>query len=208
MRAVRLLAAVLLLSGCDRVSTPVSHAATATPASAAKPAPAAALPSDSVYQLSLPLTDQDGHTRDWRAHRGRPQLASMFYTSCRYVCPLIVDAGKSIDAQLTPVQRARMGVLLISMDPRNDTPTALHGIVDKRHLDTKRWSLASPRQQDVRAVAGVLGIRYRQLDDGSFNHSTALVLLDRDGRIVARSDKVGRDVDPAFVAQVRKLATP
>lgn len=177
----------------------------AAAAPAPKPAP---LPGDSVYQLPLVLTDQDGRAADWRAHRGKPQVVSMFYTSCRYICPLIVDSGKAIEKQLTRAQRQRVGILLISMDPKNDTPAALRQIVVKRQLDTTRWSLASPRPQDVRAVAGVLNIRYRQLEDGGFNHSSALVLLDRDGRIVARTENVGSRADPAFLAQVRRLAGP
>ena len=176
------------------------------PSTAPAAPPATALPGDSVYQLPLLLTDQDGRAADWRAHRGKPQVVSMFYTSCRYICPLIVDSGKAIEKQLTPAQRERVGILLISMDPKNDTPAALHEIVAKRQLDTARWSLASPRPQDVRAVSGVLGIRYRLLDDGSFNHTSVLVLLDRDGRIVARTENVGSRPDPAFLAQVRRLA--
>ena len=172
---------------------------------AAQPAP---LPRDSVYQLPLRLTDQAGRTADWRARRGKPQLVSMFYTSCHYVCPLIVDSGKAIEKSLTPAQQQRLDILLVSMDPARDTPAALQSIVDKRRLDTARWTLASPPVGDVRAVAGVLGIRYRQLADGEFNHSSALVLLDADGRILARSEQVGSRPDPDFVAAVRKAAGP
>lgn len=172
---------------------------------AAQPAP---LPRDSVYQLPLRLTDQAGRTADWRARRGKPQLVSMFYTSCHYVCPLIVDSGKAIEKSLTSAQQQRLDILLVSMDPARDTPAALQSIVDKRRLDTARWTLASPPVGDVRAVAGVLGIRYRQLADGEFNHTSALVLLDADGRILARSEQVGSRPDPDFVAAVRKAAGP
>lgn len=172
---------------------------------AAQPAP---LPRDSVYQLPLRLTDQAGRTADWRARRGKPQLVSMFYTSCHYVCPLIVDSGKAIEKTLTPAQQQRLDILLVSMDPARDTPAALQSIVDKRRLDTARWTLASPPASDVRAVAGVLGIRYRQLADGEFNHTSALVLLDADGRILARSEQVGSRPDPEFIAAVRKAAGP
>ncbi|QNP40424.1 SCO family protein [Lysobacter solisilvae (ex Woo and Kim 2020)] len=173
--------------------------------SAPKPAP---LPRDSVYQLPLRLTDQSAQVWDWRTRRGRPQLVSMFYTSCQYICPLIVDSGKAIDHNLTPAQRARLRVLLISMDPAHDTPAALQSIVDKRRLDPQRWTLAAPPAADVRAVAGVLGIRYRALADGNFNHTSALVLLDADGRILARTEQVGSRPDPEFLAAVRKATTP
>jgi protein SCO1/2 len=57
----------------------------------------------------------------------------------------------------------------------------------------------------VRSVAGVLGVRYRQLADGEFNHTSALLLLDRDGRIVARTEKIGSVVDPEFIAAVHRV---
>jgi protein SCO1/2 len=169
-------------------------------------APAAApLPKDSVYQLALPLTDQHGRTADWRQHRGQPQVVAMFYTSCQYICPLIVDSGKAVEHALTPAEQAKLGILLISMDPKRDTPAALMTVAKKRGLDASRWSLASPRAADVRSVAGVLGVRYRQLADGEFNHTSALLLLDRDGRIVARTEKIGSVVDPEFIAAVHRV---
>ena len=169
-------------------------------------APAAApLPKDSVYQLVLPLTDQHGRTADWRQHRGQPQVVAMFYTSCQYICPLIVDSCKAVQHALTPAEQAKLGILLISMDPKRDTPAALMTVAKKRGLDASRWSLASPRADDVRSAAGVLGVRYRQLADGEFNHTSALLLLDRDGRIVARTEKIGSVVDPEFIASVHRV---
>ena len=174
----------------------------ATVAGAAKPAPA--LPGDSIYQLPLPLTDSNGQTRDWRTLRGKPHLVSMFYTSCQYICPLIVESGKAVERQLTPAQQKKLGVVLISMDPARDDPAALKKVAEQRKLDTTRWTLASPPAGEVRAVAGVLGIRYRLLADGEFNHSSALILVDANGRILARTEKIGSQPDPDFVAAVRK----
>ena len=171
-------------------------------ATAAQPAPP--LPGDSIYQLPLPLTDSQGQTRDWRTLRGKPRLVSMFYTSCQYICPLIIESGKAVERQLTPAQQKRLGVMLVSMDPARDNPAALKKVVDQRKLDLTRWTLAAPPADDVRAVAGVLGIRYRQLADGEFNHSSMLILVDANGRILARTEKIGTQPDPDFVAAVRK----
>ena len=162
------------------------------------------LPKDSIYQLDLPLTDSNGRTADWDQLRGKPRLVSMFYTSCQYICPLIVESGKAVERQLTPAQRAKLGVALISMDPARDAPAALRKVATDRKIDGGRWLLASPRQADVRQVAAVLGIRYRQLADGEFNHTSALVLVDANGRILARTETLGSKPDPAFVSAVRK----
>ncbi|MEF9978693.1 MAG: SCO family protein [Thermomonas sp.] len=183
----------------------IALAACASLALAASPA-VKPLPPDSLYQLALPLTDQDGRTADWRSLRGKPRVVSMFYTSCQYICPLIVDSGKAIEHQLSPVERGRIGIVLISMDPARDTQTALRKVFDKRGLDASGWLLASPPPAEVRTVAGLLGIRYRQLADGEFNHGSALILLDTEGRIVARTEQVGSKPDPEFVAAVRRAA--
>ena len=190
----------VLLTACAGIALTLSQVAL--------PAAPAALPADSVYQLPLRLTDQAGRSYDWSTRRGKPQLVSMFYTSCQYICPLIVESGKAMEKHLTPAQQRNLGILLLSMDPEHDTPKALQAVVDKRRLDTARWTLASPPPGQVRALAGVLGIRYRQLADGEFNHTSARVLLDANGRILARTEQVGSRPDPEFLAAVRKATGP
>ena len=93
------------------------------------------LPRDSVYQLPVQLTDQDGKRFEWSSRRGKVQLVSMFYTSCQYICPLIVESGKAVERQLAPAERGRLGILLVSMDPKRDTPAALMSVVNQRKLD-------------------------------------------------------------------------
>lgn len=171
----------------------------------AAPAPKP-LPRDSVYQLPVQLTDQDGKRFEWSSRRGKVQLVSMFYTSCQYICPLIVESGKAVERQLAPAERERLGILLVSMDPKRDTPAALMSVINQRKLDRARWTLATPASNDVREIAGVLGIRYRALAGGEFNHTSALVLLDGNGRILARTEQMGSKPDPDFITAVRRAA--
>lgn len=170
------------------------------------PVPATAateLPGDSVYRLTDTYTDQDG--RDFRLvdGRGRVRLVAMFYTSCKYICPLIVDSAKGVEHALTPAERAHLDILLVSLDPARDDPAALKRIAEKRRLDPAHWTLARTEAAGVRRTAAVLGIRYRELADGEFNHSSALVLLDGEGRVLARTEQLGAKADPVFVAAVR-----
>ena len=162
------------------------------------------LPRDSTYQLDAPMTNQSAKATTLAARRGRVQLVSMFYTSCRYICPLIIDSGLAIEKKLSPAEKSRLGITLISMDPKRDDPAALMRVATRRKLDLTRWTLLRPRQQDVRALAGVFGIRYRELADGEFNHTSALVLLDAEGRILARTEQLGGVPGPVFLAAVKK----
>jgi protein SCO1/2 len=77
----------------------------------------------------------------------------------------------------------------------------LQAYAQMRHLDPRIWTLARAEPAQVRQLSGVLGLQYRQLPDGEFNHSSELVLLDADGRIAARTTVIGK-LDPSFVQTV------
>ena len=177
--------------------------------SAALAASAEPLPRDSVYQLNAPLTDQSGRRFALASKRGHAQLVVMFYTSCKFICPTIIDTVLDLDRKLNAAEKPHLGVLLISLDPQHDDPGALRATADQRGLELTRWTLAQPRPADVRAIAALLGVRYRVLSDGELNHTGVLVLLDSNGRVVARSSKTGGSVDPLFLNRVRAvLAAP
>lgn len=167
------------------------------------------LPDNSVYQLQDTYLNQDGKAFQLASRRGKPQLVAMFYTSCKYICPLIIDSGLGVDRALTPTERAKLQVLLVSLDPARDDVAALDFIASKRKLDRSRWTLARTEKPGVRKTAALLGVRYRELADGEFNHTSALILLDAEGRVLARTEKLGSVPDPEFLAKVKAaLARP
>jgi len=165
------------------------------------------LPRDSVYQLDLALTDQDDAALRLRDLRGHVRIVSMFYANCPYVCPMIVEAIKRTERALDDDARARLRISLFTLDPERDTPEALKRVQSERKLDPMRWQLERTGLADVRKLAAVLGIQYRQLENREFNHSSALILLDAEGRVLARSSRIG-EPDPEFVAAVRAALAP
>ena len=160
-------------------------------------------PTDSVYRLDVPLVDQDGKGQHLADRRGRPLVVGMFYTSCHNVCPLIVDTMLATERALASNGGNGIDVLFVSFDASRDDPVALKRTADSRKLDARRWTLARTEPADVRKLAAVLGIQYRELEDGEFNHSSALILLDGEGRISARTEKIGT-TDPAFIDAITK----
>ena len=166
------------------------------------------LPGNSVYQLNATLIDASGRSRTWAEFRGKPRIATMFYSSCPYMCPLIIESGKAIDKSLTSAERAQLGVVMVSLDPKRDSPAVLTTLVKKRGIDTTRWTLLRPDPKDLRSLAAVLGVKYRALANGEFNHTSVLVLLDEDGRILARTETIGSKPDPEFLVAVRQAIAP
>jgi protein SCO1/2 len=162
----------------------------------------APLPPDSVWQLNDTFTNQDGQNFTLASRRGQPHVVAMFYTSCQMVCPLIIDTARGVDKALAPAEKTKLRVLFISMDSIKDTPEVLKAAVIKRKLDASRWTLARSDENGVRKIAALLGVRYRRLANGEFNHTSALYLLDAEGRILAKTEKIGAIPDPDFVAKV------
>lgn len=163
---------------------------------------AARIPGSSLYQLNVPLTDQAGRGFALADRRGAPMIVSMFYTSCQFVCPMLIDAIRATERKLADAERRRLKVLLVSIDPEHDTVEVLQATVGQRQVDTTRWSLARTDGKNVRKLAAALDIQYRAMDGGEFNHSTALILVDAEGRVVGRTSELS-GADPAFVKLVK-----
>ena len=88
---------------------------------------------------------------------------------------------------------------------QNDTPAELQRFAHERHIDSPRWILARASAEDVRLLAAALGIRYRELPDHSFNHSTVISLLDQEG--VARAKTLGvQATDDSFLKSLKSLS--
>lgn len=163
----------------------------------------AATPGNSIYQLPASLVDQNGRAFELSSLRGSPVLASMFYTSCDMVCPMIFETLQRTLKALPPAEREAVRVLMISFDPARDSVPVLRKTADAHGCGDAQWTLARSDESTVRKLAAALGIQYRRLSNGEFNHSTTIDLLDKEGRIAARSGKLGAP-DPVLVKAVHQ----
>ena len=199
-------ATLALALGAAALAAGAPHPAPArtTATTTATPTAVAALPSDSIYQLPVTLTGHDGRVARLDARRGAPVLVSMFYTSCKFVCPMLIETVRDVEGKLSADEREHLSVVLVSIDPEHDSVEVLKRTVDDRRIDGARWTLARTDAASVRKLAAVLGIQYRALPDGEFNHTTAVILIDGDGRIAARTTRLG-NADPAFVRRVKSV---
>jgi protein SCO1/2 len=158
-----------------------------------EPAPAAdaAVSGPSLYDLPIEL--REGR---FDAQRGHPVLVAMFYGTCPAACPAMID-----DLARVLADAPETHVVLVSFDAARDTPDRLAELARIHHLDA-RWTLAAADEPNARTLAAAIGLKYRRLPDGAFTHSTAIVALDGDGRVIARTDRLN-DHD----ALVRSLRT-
>lgn len=158
----------------------------------------------SLYDLQMNLVDARGRHIGLDVFRGNPVVISMFYASCPYACPTLISDIKRLDSSLDATSRSNLRVLLVSFDAQRDTPAKLAEVAAAHHVDPARWVFASASDSQARELSAVLGIKYRRLENGAFNHSSVITLLDRRGVAVAHVDGLNQPTDELGSA-IRRL---
>lgn len=158
------------------------------------------IPTDSIYQLRVKLTDPSGKHIGLDVWRGHPTLIAMVYTTCTSLCPLIVEEIRRVESALPAAARERTRVFLISLDPRKDDSAALREFVALHHIDTARWLVATPASEDVRSIAALLAVRFRASSNGQLAHNAVITALDAQGRPTAQLEGLGKDASPLIAA--------
>ncbi|NVB81154.1 MAG: SCO family protein [Kofleriaceae bacterium] len=167
------------------VAPPPNEAERVAPPSVTRAAPG----EPSLYGIDVGIVDDRGAHVKLDVGRGHPTLISMFYGSCSVACPALLGELKQVAALSPPETR----IVLVSFDAARDTPERLRELMATYKLDD-RWTLAAANDADARALAAVLGIKYRRTQAGEFFHTSVIVGVDEDGRPVARMTGLG---DPA-----------
>lgn len=198
-----LLPILFALAACrDKAAPPPPPAAQTAP-----PVEAAQVLGPSIYDLPITLTTSTGAQVGLDVAKGHPVLVSMFYASCTTACPLLFSEVIQTVEQMPAEQQRDIRVVLVSFDGARDTPAKLADLVRQRHLDD-RFTVAAANEADARALAAVLGFKYRRMPDGAFAHGVSILALDREGRPIARVDQLGqRDVLIHALATVPPLTS-
>lgn len=155
---------------------------------------------ESIYHLEGAWTDHRGTEFTLASLRGGPVVMVMIYGSCTTACPILVQDARRLEAMLADDVRAKTRFVLVSFDPVNDTPEALADYAAGRGLDDSRWRFVRGDRAQIRALAMLLGVRYRDNGDGTFDHSNLVTVLDADGRAVHRIEGLMRPMDAAATA--------
>lgn len=133
-------------------------------------------------------------------------LLTFFYSRCDTMCPLIVSDARAVEAALPESLRGELRVVIVSIDPENDTTERLREVARERGLPLDRWSLVRGSDADVRTLASTLGMSYRRTPDG-FAHNAILTVLDAHGVVAAQSLGTGQPTEP-LVSAITRIARP
>lgn len=185
----------------------VAAKAAATPACCVEEKPAAAaccvemkaaapLTARSIYQLDSTWTNDAGKAVALTSLRGRPVVLAMFFASCEYACPVIVNDIQRLRAALPEAVRASAQIVLVTFDTVRDTPAALRAFRARMSLDAQ-WTLLRADDGAVQELAMLLGVKFKQDARGQFAHSNLLTLLNAEGEIAHQHAGLNGDISEA-----------
>lgn len=165
--------------------------------------PALGLPTESLYHLKGKWASTSGSAQGLRDLKGRPVVLSMVYTRCKASCPLTIAKMKELESL---AGKGDYIFVMASFDPKNDTAEALKKYLAERKLDPAHWQMLSPTaDRDVRELAAATGFVYSRDEQGEYSHSNIVVLLDREGVVRSKLDRLGADSEE-FVKKLKELS--
>ena len=153
----------------------------------------------SLYQLDAKWTNDAGASVQLVSFHGRPVVLAMFFASCEYACPIIVDDMKRLGALLAPDVRTQAQFVLVSFDTARDTPAALKAYRERMKLGAN-WTLLRGDEANVQELAMLLGVKFKQDARGQFSHSNIITILNPAGEIAHQRAGLMGDVSGAAKA--------
>jgi protein SCO1/2 len=150
-----------------------------------------------VYNTGPPFTLTTHTGEELRSEtglKGSVWIADFVFTTCTGPCPRMSSQMRRVQSELKDLH----GVKLVSftVDPENDTPSALAEYAKRFAAEPGRWYfLTGPKEtlHKLNREAFMLGNV-----DGSLDHSTRFILIDKASRV----RKYYETADGAFVTQL------
>lgn len=190
-----LLCALLLIAAA--VACRPREEATLTPTGAARPEPNKAIAvGDRVPDFTL--TDQTGKAVRLSQFRGEPVAVTFAYTRCpdAAACPMTMAKFAKLNAAIAGKDVGRL--LVVTVDPENDTPAVLADFARRIGADPARWKFLTGDPQLLARVAETFGVLYYP-ERGQIMHQQAVAVVDPEGRLA--SITYGSDWEPEQILQ-------
>lgn len=188
-----LITSELSVDGSQAVITKITKVGSAKPDVPAPAAPRSSgihylQPGDRVPDQTF--VDQEGRTRRFHEVRGDRALAVTFiYTKCPIptFCPAM--DRQFAEAQSLIKERdlaAGAGLLSVSFDPKNDTPSVLKTHAQKLGADPSVWTFATGDREEIDRFAAsflLTLVRGESANPDEIGHTLRTTIVDRQGKV-------------------------
>lgn len=149
----------------------------------------------SIFLLDSKWQNQDAEELQLKDLKGKNLVMVMIFTSCRTACPILVGDMKKIHAKIEKNKLKDTSLVLISIDPANDTPEVLKKFAAERNMDSEPWIFLRSDEESTREFANVLAVKYKKISPIEFSHSNIISVFNRNGELVSQEEGSGINSD-------------
>ncbi len=145
----------------------------------------------SIYNLPSKWTNQNNQEIELIELKGDVVVMVMIYTTCKAACPRLVADMRGIEEQIPQAQKAKVKLVLVSIDPETDTPERLKEFSIENEMESDQWVFLTGSESDTREFAAVLAVNYKQISPMDFSHSNIISVFDRKGELAHQQEGLG-----------------
>jgi protein SCO1/2 len=148
------------------------------------------------------LTDQSGGAFDSRTQLdGKVWVANFIFTNCAGPCPRMSSQFRKLRSEVPESPDFRL--VSFTIDPARDTPETLAEYGKRYGADGSRWVLLTGTAPDLQKLS--LDTFHLARIDGSLEHGTRFVLVDRKSRIRGYYDSTDQEKLRELVSDIQML---
>lgn len=149
----------------------------------------------SIYQLPSEWNTQYGESIEFKDLKGKPLVVVMIYTSCKTACPRLVADMRMIEEKVSGKKGKDIQYVLVSIDPKNDTPEKLKVFAKENGMEDQKWLFLQGTEDGVRDFANIVAVKYKQINPIDFSHSNIISVFDKDGVMQYQKEGLGLEND-------------
>lgn len=149
----------------------------------------------SIFLLDSKWQNQDAEELQLKDLKGKNLVMVMIFTSCRTACPILVADMKKVHDKIEKNKLKDTSLVLISIDPTNDTPEVLKKFAAERNMDSQPWIFLRSDEESTREFANVLAVKYKKISPIEFSHSNIISVFNRNGELVSQEEGSGINSD-------------
>ncbi|HYP05815.1 MAG TPA: SCO family protein [Bryobacteraceae bacterium] len=148
------------------------------------------------------LTDQSGRAFQSKdTLNGKVWVANFVFTTCQGPCPRMTQQFRKLRDEVKDHPELRM--VSFTIDPENDTPEALATYGKTFGANPDKWYFLTGEQKDLHHLSR--NVFMLGNIDGSLEHSTRFVLVDRESRIRGFYDSSDSEAMQKLLTDMRGL---
>ncbi|WP_374172276.1 SCO family protein [Flavobacterium tructae] len=145
----------------------------------------------SIYNLPSKWTNQNGKNIELKSLKGNVLVMVMIYTSCKAACPRLVADMRDIESKLNKKTKQHVKLILVSIDPKTDTPQKLKSFAIANQMNQDPWLFLRSSEENTREFAAVLAVNYKQISPIDFSHSNIISVFNPAGELVFQQEGLG-----------------